>query len=90
MSYQPAKLFDTLCVMNALRTDSQLAIFLGVGSAQICKVRHRLQPLSASLLIRVHELTGLEIREIKALAGDRRGKQRASKTKPAVPNTLSV
>jgi hypothetical protein len=86
--YKPSQLFDALCNMHKLKTDSQLAIFLGVGSAQICKVRHGVQPISAPLLIRVHEVTGMEIREIKALMGDRRSKQRPSKNKLVVFDAL--
>ncbi|MES2759871.1 MAG: hypothetical protein V4693_21070 [Pseudomonadota bacterium] len=79
--YQPGRLFDAICKLHGLGSDSRLAVFLGIGGAQISKVRHGVQPLSAPLLIRIHEITGMEIREIKALMNDRRIMQRPSRNK---------
>lgn len=80
-SYSPSSLFDFLCARYGTKTDVQLAILLGVGSPVICKMRRRVLPVSGSLLIRIHEITGIGISELKATMGDRRSKQRASRNK---------
>lgn len=81
--YMPSRLFDVICQTRGLKTDVELAALLGVGSAQICKVKHRVQPLSGQLLLRIHEVTGMEIGELKGLMGDRRAKHRLSRAKLA-------
>lgn len=80
-SYNPSNLFDFLSRRYGTKTDVQLAILLGVGSPVICKMRRRVLPVSGSLLIRIHEITGISIRELKETMCDRRSKQRASKNK---------
>lgn len=80
-SYNPSNLFDFLCRRYGTKTDVQLAMLLGVGNPVICKMRRRVLPVSGSLLIRIHEITGISIRELKETMGDRRSKQRASKNK---------
>lgn len=81
IEYQPSRLFDAICKNCALKTDSELAALLGIGNAQICKVRHGQQPLSGQLLLRIHEVTGIEIRQLKSMMGDRRARQRPSRAK---------
>lgn len=81
IKYQPSRLFDAICKHRALKTDSELARLLGIGNAQICKVRHGVQPLSGQLLLRIHEVTGIDISQLKVLMGDRRSKQRPSRAK---------
>lgn len=81
IKYQPSRLFDAICQRRALKTDSELARLLGIGNAQICKVRHGIQPLSGQLLLRIHEVTGIDIRQLKVLMGDRRSMQRPSRAK---------
>ncbi len=81
--YMPSKLFDLIRQQRQLKTDSELAQLLGIGSPQTCRVRRRLQPLSGQLLIRIHEITGIQIHQLKVLMGDRRSQQRPSRKKPA-------
>lgn len=80
-SYNPSNLFDFLCGRYGVKTDVQLAMLLGVGNPVICKMRRRVLPVSGSLLIRIHEITGISICQLKETMGDRRSKQRASKNK---------
>ena len=47
------------------------------ASCEVCNERHRL-PVGASLLIRMHEVTGMSIRDLRDLMGDRRTKYRLS------------
>jgi Sec-independent protein translocase protein TatA len=44
----------------------------------ISKIRHHRLPVGASLLIRMHEVTGMSIRDLRDLMGDRRTKYRLS------------
>lgn len=81
IKYQPSRLFDAIRKNCALKTDSELAVLLGIGNGQICKVRHGSQPLSGQLLLRIHEVTGIEIRQLKMLMGDRRSRQRPSRAR---------
>jgi 2-methylcitrate dehydratase PrpD len=49
-----------------------------VNAPVISKIRHRRLPVGASLLIRMHEVSDLSIRELRNLMGDRREKFRIS------------
>jgi Sec-independent protein translocase protein TatA len=51
---------------------------LEVAPPVISKIRHHRLPVGASLLIRMHEVTGMSIRDLRDLMGDRRTKYRLS------------
>lgn len=76
--YDPSNLLDALIEQMGLKNDAALSRKLEVAPPVISKIRHRCLPVGASLLIRMHEETGLSIRELHALMGDRREKQRIS------------
>jgi transcriptional regulator with XRE-family HTH domain len=61
-------LFDHLKDRFGLRNDRELARELGVQSGYVSRVRHGHLPVSASLMLGIHDVFGLEIHEIKALA----------------------
>jgi hypothetical protein len=61
-----------------LKNDAALARALEVAPPLISKIRHRRLPVGASLLIRMHEVTALPVRELRQLMGDRRQKYRIS------------
>ncbi len=61
-------LFDYLKDRFGLRNDRELARELGVQSGYISRVRHGHLPVSASLMLGIHDVFGLEIHEIKDLA----------------------
>ena len=86
-SYNPNQLLDFLIEKMALKNDAALSRKLEVAPPVISKIRHRRLPIGASLLIRMHEVTGMSIRELRDLMGDRRTKYRLSdaqgKPKPA-------
>jgi transcriptional regulator with XRE-family HTH domain len=65
---KPFKLFDYLLDTYQLRNDRELARELGVQSGYVSRVRHGHLPVSASLMLGIHDVFGLEIHEIKALA----------------------
>jgi hypothetical protein len=83
--YDPDLLLDTLMRLLGVRNDRQLAIRLGVQPSQICKIRKRNLSVAASLLISMHEETGLSLRQLRALMGDYREHTGASAKHPMLP-----
>jgi hypothetical protein len=77
-TYNPNHLFDTLIGKLKLKNDSALSRALEVAPPVISKIRHHRLPVGASLLIRMHEVSDLSIRDLRDLMGDRRTKHRAS------------
>ena len=66
---KPFRLFDYLLDTYQLRNDRELARKLGLqSSGYVSRVRHGHLPVSAELMLKIHDAFGLEIREIKALA----------------------
>ena len=77
-TYGPSHLLDTLRERMQLKNDAALSRLLEVAPPVISKIRHRALPVGASLLIRMHEVTQMSIRELRALMGDRRKNYRFS------------
>lgn len=75
-SYNPDRLFNALIMNFHVKNDTALARMLEVSPPMISKIRHRKKPLGASLLIRIHEVCGMEIGDLQCLMGDRRQKFR--------------
>jgi len=71
-SFDPTTLVDEVRRLSGAKNDAALARLLGVGREVISKVRHRVLPVGASLLIAMHEVSGLSIKELRCLMGDRR------------------
>ena len=78
VAYDPNNLLDSLIEKLNLKNDAALSRALEVAPPVISKIRHRRLPVGASLLIRMHEVSDLTIRELRVLMGDRRGKFRIS------------
>jgi hypothetical protein len=76
--YNPNNLLDVIIGKMQLKNDAALSRCLEVQPPVISKIRHHRLPIAASMLIRIHEVTGLSIRDIRELMGDRRKKYRAS------------
>lgn len=83
--YDPARMLDSLHDLLNVKNDRQLAARLGVEAAQICKIRKRRTPVSAALLISMHEETGLGLRQLRALMGDYRIHTGPGATHPTHP-----
>ena len=77
-SYNPNLLLDELVQRLRLKNDAALSRALEVAPPVISKIRHQRLPVGASLLIRMHEVSGLSIRDLRDLMGDRRAKYRMS------------
>ena len=76
--YDPNNLLDSLIEKLGLKNDAALSRALEVAPPVISKIRHRRLPVGASLLIRMHEVSDLSIKELRSLMGDRREKFRIS------------
>lgn len=62
------KLLNAVMVKLGLKNDTALAIALEVAPPVISKIRHGRLPIGATILIRMHEVTDIAIRELKAIA----------------------
>lgn len=76
--FDPNHLLDFLTKRLGLKNDAALARLLGTTAPVISKIRHNRLPIGATLLIAMHEETGLSIRELRNVMGDRRQKYRIS------------
>jgi hypothetical protein len=76
--YNPNRLLDTLIERMGLANDGALSRRLKVAKTVISNMRHNRLPVGASMLMWMHEATGISIRELRALLGDRRSKCRLS------------
>lgn len=77
-AYDPNNLVDSLLEKLHLKNDAALSKALEVAPPVISKIRHRRLPVGASILIRMHEISDLSIRDLRILMGDRRDKFRIS------------
>ena len=78
LAYDPNNLLDALIEKMGLKNDAALSRTLEVAPPVISKIRHRRLPVGASLLIRMHEVSALSIKDLRVLMGDRRDKFRIS------------
>lgn len=78
IDYNPNNLLDTLIERLHLKNDAALSRALEVAPPVISKIRHRRLPVGASLLIRMYEISDMNIKELRELMGDRRAKFRIS------------
>lgn len=70
--YNPARLLDALLQHLQLENDGALSRRLKVARQVIDDIRHGHMPVAASMLIWMQEATGISIRELRHLMGDRR------------------
>lgn len=75
-NYDPNHLLDTLIQKLHLKNDASLSRALEVAPPVISKIRHRKLAIGASILIRMHEISNISIKELRALMGDHRKKFR--------------
>jgi plasmid maintenance system antidote protein VapI len=76
--YNPNHLLQTLLVRLELKSNAALSRALEIAPPLISKIRHGKLGVSGPLLIRMHEVSGLSIKDLRALMGDRRKKFRIS------------
>jgi hypothetical protein len=73
-TYDPNRLLDALIEKFHLKNDAALCRLLAVYPPVISKIRHHRLPMGATLLISMHEASGLTIAELRALMGGHRKK----------------
>lgn len=66
-----SRLLTHVMQLRGAKNYVHLSRLLEIRSPAMSKLRHEKLYLSASLIIRIHEITGLSIREIKARAGQK-------------------
>jgi plasmid maintenance system antidote protein VapI len=79
ITYNPGHLLNALIRKLELRNDASLCNALGVAPSIISKIRHRRLPVSAGMLIRMHEVSDFTIQELRMLMGDRRHQFRTAR-----------
>lgn len=67
------KLLSEVRRRAAVRNNARLAAKIEVSPATISKVLSRKLPMNASLLLRLHEVSGLSISEMREMMGDVKG-----------------
>lgn len=71
-TYDPNRFLDAVLNELKLTTDAALALRLEVAAPVISNIRHKKLPIGATLLLRIHDETGLSIKELRQLMGDTR------------------
>jgi transcriptional regulator with XRE-family HTH domain len=80
INYTPDRLLDAIRSHLQLNSDGALAKRLKITRDLIKDIRHGHVPIGASMLMWMHEATGISIEELRRLMGDRRAKFRLSFT----------
>lgn len=72
INYQPEQLLDALLKQLNLKNDAALSRRLDIAPPVISKIRNRLLPVGSTLLIRMHEVSEISIKDLRAMMGDHR------------------
>jgi hypothetical protein len=67
--YKPEHLLDELISFLKLKNDAQLSRALKIGPPIISKIRNRICGVTSSILIRMHDVTGLSINALREIGG---------------------
>lgn len=84
--YNPNRLFDYMLAILRLKNDAALARLLEIEPPTISKIRHRKLRIGAGLLLRLHEVSQISIRDLRDLMGDRRDRFRRMEKQPRPPS----
>lgn len=80
--FDPNNLIDTVINKLDLKNDEGIARLLKVATPIIDHVRNRRLPVGGYMLIRLGEVTGMSVCDLKALMGDRRTRCRMPGARP--------
>ena len=72
LNYDPGYLLDTVIRRLGLKNDAALARCLEVAPPVISKTRNGQLAVGASMLLRLHEVTDISVKDLRALMGDNR------------------
>lgn len=81
----PEELLDAMIARLKLKNDLALARLLGMTPPSLSKIRNGQVSVSSNVLVRMHEVSDIPIRDLRALAGDFRphtGKSAAIPERP--------
>jgi plasmid maintenance system antidote protein VapI len=65
-------LLDAISQAISVKSDNALAKALGITQGAMSKIRNKRKPVSAEVLLRMHDISGLSIRHMRTLMGDNR------------------
>lgn len=82
-AYNPARMLNCLRVRFRLDSDAELSRTLGLAPAMLSKIRHRRQAVGAAFILRVHDVTGVPVQDLRRMMGDRRATVRLARTQDA-------
>lgn len=68
-TYRPNQLLDICMERLGVKTDAALCKILGIAPPVISKVRHKVLMVGDSLLLDLHDATGLTADELRELMG---------------------
>ncbi len=71
-SYSPDHFLNRLLTRLHLKNDAALARVLEVTPAVVSRVRNKKAPVSANLLLTIHDLSEIAIPELRRMMGDSR------------------
>lgn len=77
-TFNPGDLLDALISHLRLKNDAALALELEVAPPVISKMRHNTMPVGATMLLRMHEISDIPIKQLRALMDDHRDKFRSA------------
>lgn len=69
MKTNPENLLDGLIEKMNLKNDAALAKLLEVAPPVISKMRNDKLPIGSTMLLRMHDATGMSIKDLRKLAG---------------------
>ncbi len=76
--YAPSRLLDFMLAHLGFNTDLRLAEWLGISAPALSKMRKGKIPFGAAVLVRMHEETGLSVKALRQIMGDRRSRFRGA------------
>ncbi len=71
-SYSPDNFLNRLLWKMSLKNDAALARTLDVTPAVVSRIRNKKAPVSANLLLMIHDMTEITIPELRRMMGDSR------------------
>lgn len=77
-TFDPGHMLDMVIERMNLRNDAALARMLMVPGSTVSRIRSRKIPVSAAVIIRLHESSNISVRGLRNLMGDRRAVWRLS------------
>lgn len=76
IAFAPSRLLDSIKQHYGLSSDRELADFLDLTGPQISRIRNSGSALTAVVVLKIHEISGLPMSQLKDMCGDRRARHR--------------